>query len=48
MGKNIKLWNEFTPYLYEVKAMLTADNKQDSKNKLSVCEKSRKANIISK
>lgn len=31
MGKNIKLWNEFTPYLYEVKAMLTADNKQDSK-----------------
>ena len=32
MGKNIKLWNEFTPYLYEVKAMLTADNKQDSKN----------------
>lgn len=32
IGNNMKLWNEFTPNLYEVEATLTADNRQDSQN----------------
>lgn len=32
IGKNMKLWNEFTPNLYKVEATLTADNRQDSRN----------------
>lgn len=29
IGKQMKLWNEFTPNLYEVKAVLSANNAQD-------------------
>lgn len=32
LGKNAKLWSEFTPHLYEVEATLTADHKKDSRN----------------
>lgn len=32
LGKNMKLWDEFTPNLYEVKATLRAGSLQDSRN----------------
>lgn len=32
IGKNMKLWNEFAPNLYEVQATLTADNRVDTKS----------------
>lgn len=32
LGKNMKLWDEFTPNLYEVKATLRADSLQDTRN----------------
>lgn len=32
IGKSMKLWNEFTPNLYEVKATLVADNRQDAQS----------------
>lgn len=31
MGNNIKLWDEFTPNLYEFEAVLTTNNEHDSK-----------------
>lgn len=32
IGRNMKLWSEFTPNLYEVEATLMADDRQDSQN----------------
>lgn len=29
LGKNVKLWNEFTPHIYQIDATISADLKQD-------------------